>query len=116
MVLNLFAIGVDEALTGSSMTRETRNVDFPFAATRSVKPSAARGYPPRTMSLVRELIGLGAVAYLVKSATIEELHAAVHTVAKRCHCFGRLPVGKMVARDYRGATGTSESRRSHGPA
>jgi len=31
--------------------------------------------------LVRELIGLGAVAYLVKSATIEELHAAVHTAA-----------------------------------
>ena len=32
--------------------------------------------------LVRELIGLGAVAYLVKSATIEELHTAVHTAAK----------------------------------
>ncbi len=31
--------------------------------------------------LVRELIGLGAVAYLVKSATMEELHAAVHTAA-----------------------------------
>jgi len=35
-------------------------------------------YDPR---LVRELIGLGAVAYLVKSATMEELHAAVHTAA-----------------------------------
>jgi DNA-binding NarL/FixJ family response regulator len=33
--------------------------------------------------LVRELIGLGAVAYLVKSATMEELHAAVHTAANR---------------------------------
>jgi DNA-binding NarL/FixJ family response regulator len=31
--------------------------------------------------LVRELIGLGAVAYLAKSATMEELHAAVHTAA-----------------------------------
>jgi DNA-binding NarL/FixJ family response regulator len=31
--------------------------------------------------LVRELIGLGAVAYLAKSASIEELHAAVHTAA-----------------------------------
>jgi DNA-binding NarL/FixJ family response regulator len=31
--------------------------------------------------LVRELIGLGAVAYLVKSATMEELHAAVYTAA-----------------------------------
>jgi DNA-binding NarL/FixJ family response regulator len=31
--------------------------------------------------LVRELIGLGAVAYLVKSATMEELHSAVHTAA-----------------------------------
>jgi DNA-binding NarL/FixJ family response regulator len=31
--------------------------------------------------LVRELIGLGASAYLVKSATIEELHTAVHTAA-----------------------------------
>jgi DNA-binding NarL/FixJ family response regulator len=30
---------------------------------------------------VRELIGLGAVAYPVKSATIEELHTAVHTAA-----------------------------------
>src|SRR3712207_5442115 len=32
--------------------------------------------------LVRELIGLGASAYLVKSATIEELHAAVHAAAE----------------------------------
>jgi DNA-binding NarL/FixJ family response regulator len=31
--------------------------------------------------LVRELTGLGAVVYLVKSATMEELHAAVHTAA-----------------------------------
>src|SRR5215203_5369511 len=31
--------------------------------------------------LVRELIGLGASAYLVKSATLEELHTAVHTAA-----------------------------------
>jgi DNA-binding NarL/FixJ family response regulator len=31
--------------------------------------------------LVRELIGLGASAYLVKSATMEELHTAVHTAA-----------------------------------
>jgi DNA-binding NarL/FixJ family response regulator len=31
--------------------------------------------------LVREFIGLGASAYLVKSATIEELHTAVHTAA-----------------------------------
>jgi DNA-binding NarL/FixJ family response regulator len=31
--------------------------------------------------LVRELIGLGASAYLVKSASIEELHAAVRTAA-----------------------------------
>ena len=31
--------------------------------------------------LVRELIGLGAVAYLVKSATMEDLHAAVHAAA-----------------------------------
>jgi DNA-binding NarL/FixJ family response regulator len=30
---------------------------------------------------VRELIGQGAAAYLVKSATMEELHAAVHTAA-----------------------------------
>lgn len=32
--------------------------------------------------LVRELIGLGAVAYLVKSATIEELISAVHHAAQ----------------------------------
>ncbi len=31
--------------------------------------------------LVRELTGLGAVVYLVKSATMEELHATVHTAA-----------------------------------
>ena len=45
--------------------------------------------PPRVVivtmyddpKLVRELIGLGAVAYLVKSATMEELHTAVHTAA-----------------------------------
>ncbi len=33
--------------------------------------------------LVRELTGLRAVVYLVKSATMEELHAAVHTAANR---------------------------------
>ena len=31
--------------------------------------------------LVRELIGLGAVAYLVKSATMQDLHTAVHAAA-----------------------------------
>jgi DNA-binding NarL/FixJ family response regulator len=31
--------------------------------------------------LVRELTGLGAVVYLAKSATMEELHAAVHAAA-----------------------------------
>ena len=39
--------------------------------------------------LVRELIGLGASAYLVKSATIEELHTAVHTAAA-------VPAGNVV--------------------
>jgi len=39
--------------------------------------------------LVRELIGLGAVAYLVKSATMEELHEAVHTAANS-------PIGDAV--------------------
>jgi DNA-binding CsgD family transcriptional regulator len=39
--------------------------------------------------LVRELIGLGASAYLVKSATIEELLAAVHTAARR-------PAGNVI--------------------
>jgi DNA-binding NarL/FixJ family response regulator len=39
--------------------------------------------------LVRELIGLGASAYLVKSATIEELHTAVHTAASS-------PAGNVV--------------------
>jgi DNA-binding NarL/FixJ family response regulator len=45
--------------------------------------------PPRVIivtmydnqKLVRDLIGLGASAYLVKSATIEELHTAVYTAA-----------------------------------
>jgi len=32
--------------------------------------------------LVRELIGLGASAYLVKSATMEQLHEAVHNAAR----------------------------------
>ena len=41
--------------------------------------------------LVRELIGLGASAYLVKSATIEELHAAVHTAASS-------PAGDVIIR------------------
>jgi len=31
--------------------------------------------------LVRELIGLGAFAYLIKSATMEKLHTAIHTAA-----------------------------------
>jgi DNA-binding NarL/FixJ family response regulator len=39
--------------------------------------------------LVRELIGLGATAYLVKSATMEELHTAVHTAASS-------PVGDVI--------------------
>ena len=41
--------------------------------------------------LVRELIGLGASAYLVKSATIEELHAAVHAAASS-------PAGDVIIR------------------
>jgi len=41
--------------------------------------------------LVRELIGLGASAYLVKSATIEELHTAVHTAASS-------PAGDVIIR------------------
>jgi DNA-binding NarL/FixJ family response regulator len=41
--------------------------------------------------LVRELIGLGATAYLVKSATIEELHTAVHTAASS-------PAGDVIIR------------------
>jgi len=39
--------------------------------------------------LVRELLGLGASAYLVKSATLEELLTTVHAAAKPLGLFIR---------------------------
>jgi DNA-binding NarL/FixJ family response regulator len=55
--------------------------------------------------LVRELIGLGASAYLVKSATIEELHTAVHTAASSPP--GNVVIPPSTLRDPAGAGGLS---------
>ncbi len=66
------------------------DVEMPvMGAKQAVERMLEHSPPPRVVivtmyddpRLVRELIGLGAVAYLVKSATMEELHAAVHTAA-----------------------------------
>ena len=66
------------------------DVEMPVMGAREAMERMVRISPPPKVvivtmyddpRLVRELIGLGAVAYLVKSATMEELHAAVHTAA-----------------------------------
>ncbi|HET6659024.1 MAG TPA: response regulator transcription factor [Rubrobacter sp.] len=66
------------------------DVEMPvMGAKQAMERMLENSPPPRVVivtmyddpRLVRELIGLGAVAYLVKSATMEELQAAVHTAA-----------------------------------
>jgi DNA-binding NarL/FixJ family response regulator len=90
---------VGEAENGQeavALARELRpdvvilDVEMPvMGAKQAMERMLENSPPPRVVivtmyddpRLVRELIGLGAVAYLVKSATMEELHAAVHTAA-----------------------------------
>jgi DNA-binding NarL/FixJ family response regulator len=66
------------------------DVEMPVMGAREAMERMLESSPPPRVvivtmyddpRLVRELIGLGAVAYLVKSATMEELHTAVHTAA-----------------------------------
>ena len=66
------------------------DVEMPvMGAKQAMERMLENSPPPRVVivtmyddpRLVRELIGLGAVAYLVKSATMKELHTAVHTAA-----------------------------------
>jgi DNA-binding NarL/FixJ family response regulator len=63
------------------------DVEMPVMGAKQAMESMLENSPPPRVvivtmyddpRLVRELIGLGAVAYLVKSATLEELHAAVY--------------------------------------
>ncbi len=67
------------------------DVEMPLMGAReAMERMLANSPPPRVIivtmhddpRLVRELIGLGASAYLVKSATINELHQAVHNAAR----------------------------------
>ena len=67
------------------------DVEMPIMGAKQAMESMLENSPPPRVvivtmyddpRLVRELIGLGAVAYLVKSATMEELHTGVHTAAK----------------------------------
>lgn len=64
------------------------DVEMPVMGAREAMERMLENSPPPRVvivtmyddpRLVRELIGLGASAYLVKSATMEELHTAVHT-------------------------------------
>lgn len=66
------------------------DVEMPvMGAKQAIEIMLENSPPPRVVivtmdddpRLVRELTGLGTVVYLVKSATMEELHAAVHTAA-----------------------------------
>jgi DNA-binding NarL/FixJ family response regulator len=66
------------------------DVEMPVMGAKQAMEIMLENSPPPRMvivtmyddpRLVRELIGLGAIAYLVKSATMEELHTAVHTAA-----------------------------------
>ena len=66
------------------------DVEMPVMGAKQAMVRMLENWPPPRVvivtmyddpRLVRELIGLGAVAYLVKSATMEELRAAVHTAA-----------------------------------
>ena len=90
---------VGEAENGQqavTLARELRpdvvilDVEIPvMGAKQAMERMLENSPPPRVVivtmyddpRLVRELIGLGAVAYLVKSATMKELHTAVHTAA-----------------------------------
>ena len=67
------------------------DVEMPLMGAReAMKRMLANPLAPRVIivtmhdepRVVRELIGLGASAYLVKSATMEELHEAVHNAAR----------------------------------
>ncbi len=66
------------------------DVEMPvIGAKQAIEIMLENSPPPRVVivtmhdnpRLVRELTGLGAVVYLAKSATMEELHATVHTAA-----------------------------------
>ena len=85
-----------DGLEAVALARELRpnvvllDVEMPvMGAKQAMERMLENSPPPRVVivtmyddpRLVRELIGLGAVAYLVKSATMEELHAAVHAAA-----------------------------------
>ena len=81
------AVALAEKLTPDVVLLD---VEMPVMGAREVMERLLEDPPPPRVvivtmyddpRLVRELIGLGAVAYLVKSATMEELHAAVHTAA-----------------------------------
>src|SRR5215213_9160177 len=81
------AVALAEKLTPDVVLLD---VEMPLmGAKQAMERMLENSPPPRVVivtmfddpRLVRELIGLGAVAYLVKSATMEELHAAVHTAA-----------------------------------
>ena len=81
------AVALAEKLTPDVVLLD---VEMPVMGAREVMERLLEDSPPPRVvivtmyddpRLVRELIGLGTVAYLVKSATMEELHAAVHTAA-----------------------------------
>src|SRR5215207_5847413 len=66
------------------------DVEMPIMGAKQAMESMLENSPPPRVvivtmyddpRLVRELIGLGTVAYLVQSATMEELHTGVHTAA-----------------------------------
>jgi DNA-binding NarL/FixJ family response regulator len=81
------AVALAEKLTPDVVILD---VEMPVMGAREAMERMLENSPPPRVvivtmyddpGLVRELIGLGAVAYLVKSATMEELHAAVHGAA-----------------------------------
>jgi DNA-binding NarL/FixJ family response regulator len=81
------AVALAEKLTPDVVLLD---VEMPvMGAKQAMEHMMENSPPPRVIivtmyddpRLVRELIGLGAVAYLVKSATMEELQTAVHAAA-----------------------------------
>ncbi len=90
------------------------DVEMPLMGAKQVMERMLENpQPPRVVivtmyddpRLVRELIGLGASAYLVKSATIEELHTAVHNAASSPP--GDVVIPPNTIRDPTGVDGLS---------
>src|SRR5918998_1688295 len=81
--------------------------DVPFSSGFDWVRTAARPPPTSTQRSEPALSMIQLKTFMIPS-DLRSLRSSSGT-RKRCHCFGRLPVGKMVARDS-GVVAAEESR------